>query len=199
MCPFRAGYKISATRGKLHAVFHMLRVSVPSACLGKNLRSKVFHFPALALGRISSSKLRDGTRDSVLALKIHAVLCTHRRCVGFSWAKPSVTKSSTHLLVFLVLKSTCSPSRWQSFFCVILCFLWFLKSTHAVLRVAALFEYFAYFVVSKITLAVLRRSRSPRPLNSSERSERNPKLWRSHPVVSNPHAVLYMLRRCALQ
>ena len=30
------------------------------------------------------------------------------------------------------------------------------------------------------SLAVLRRSRSPRPLNSSERSERNPKLWRSH-------------------
>ena len=25
------------------------------------------------------------------------------RCVGFSWAKPSVTKSSTHLLVFIVL------------------------------------------------------------------------------------------------
>ena len=31
--------------------------------LGKNLRSKVFH----------CAKLRDGTRDSVLALKIHAV------------------------------------------------------------------------------------------------------------------------------
>ena len=31
-----------------HVVLHMLRVSVPSACLGKNLRSKVFHFPALA-------------------------------------------------------------------------------------------------------------------------------------------------------
>ena len=90
MCPFRAGYKISATRGKLHAVlrrsrpprppnssersernpklwrshishavFHMLRISVPSACLGKNLRSKVFH----------CAKLRDGTRDSALALK----------------------------------------------------------------------------------------------------------------------------------
>ena len=27
-----------------------------------------------------------------------------RGCVGFSWAKPSVTKSSTHPLVFLVLK-----------------------------------------------------------------------------------------------
>ena len=93
----------------------------------ENLRSKVFH----------CAKLRDGTRDSVLALKIHAVihmqscsvtalfayfayfvvspstlavLCTRRRCVGFSWAKHSVTKSSTHLLVFLVLKSTCSPA-----------------------------------------------------------------------------------------
>ena len=41
------------------AVLHMLRISVPSSCLGKNLRSKVFH----------CAKLRDGTRDSVLALK----------------------------------------------------------------------------------------------------------------------------------
>ena len=47
-----------------HAVLHMLRTSGPSACLGKNLRSKVFH----------CAKLLDGTRDSVLALKIHAVL-----------------------------------------------------------------------------------------------------------------------------
>ena len=99
--PISSSVQDCATRGKLHAVFHMLRISVPSACLGKNLRSKVFH----------CAKLRDGTRDSVLGLKIHAVLCTHRRCVGFSWAKPSVTKSSTHFLVFLVLKSTCSPSR----------------------------------------------------------------------------------------
>ena len=35
----------------------------------------------------------------------HAVPYMLRRCVGFSWAKPSVTKSSTHLLVFLVFKS----------------------------------------------------------------------------------------------
>ena len=39
----------------------------------------------------------------------HAVPYMLRRCVGFSWAKPSVTKSSTHLLVFLVFKSPGSP------------------------------------------------------------------------------------------
>ena len=37
------------------------------------------------------------------AKRTHAVLYMLRGCVGFSWAKPSVTKSSTHLLVFLVL------------------------------------------------------------------------------------------------
>ena len=89
--PISSSVQDCATRGKLHAVFHMLRISVPSACLGKNLRSKVFH----------CAKLRDGTRDSVLAL-IHM----------------------------------------QSF-------------TLAVLRRSALFEYFAYFVVSPSTLAVL--------------------------------------------
>ena len=56
-----------------HAGLHMLRVSVPSAysedmrpstkCWEKSLRSKVFH----------CAELRDGTRDSVLALKPHAV------------------------------------------------------------------------------------------------------------------------------
>ena len=40
----------------------------------------------------------------------HAVPYMLRRCVGFSWAKPSVTKSSTHLLVFLVFKSPGSPA-----------------------------------------------------------------------------------------
>ena len=47
-----------------HAVLHMLRISVPSAYSGERLRSRI----SLA------SELRDGTRDSVLALKIHAVL-----------------------------------------------------------------------------------------------------------------------------
>ena len=70
-----------------HAVLHMLRISVPSAYSGERLRSRI----SLA------SELRDGTRDSVLALK-----------------------------------NTCSPLRWQS------------------CGAAALFEYFAYFVVYKI-------------------------------------------------
>ena len=78
--------------------------------LGKSLRSKVFH----------SAELSDGTRDSVLALKIHAVLYMLRRCVVFSWAKPSVTKSSTHPLAFLVLthmQSCAAGAHMQSFTC----------------------------------------------------------------------------------
>ena len=54
-----------------HAVLHMLRVSVPSAYSGERLRSRI----SLA------SELRDGTRDSVLALN-HAgslFLC-HSAC-----------------------------------------------------------------------------------------------------------------------
>ncbi len=69
-------------------------------------------FPsASAFGRISSSELLDGTRDSVLALK--NMQCFHmlRRCVSFSWAKPSVTKSSTHLFVFIVLFPTLAVLR----------------------------------------------------------------------------------------
>ena len=68
-----------------------------------------------------------GQRDS------HAVLYMLCRCGGFSWAKPSVTKSSTHLLVSLVLKSTCSPSHAVLRVAPFLSILWFLKS-HAVLR-----------------------------------------------------------------
>ena len=68
--PISSSVQDCATRGKLHAVFHMLRISVPSACLGKNLRSKVFH----------CAKLRDGTRDSVLALKN-----TRSPFSSFSW------------------------------------------------------------------------------------------------------------------
>ena len=135
MCPFRAGYKISATCGKLHAVLYMLCrcISVPSACLGKNLRSKVFH----------CAELRDGTRDSVLALKIHtvlhmqscgvtalfeyfeyfvvspstlAVLYMLRRCVGFSWAQPlcyeKLNASPSVLGVKIHMQSfTCSPAH----------------------------------------------------------------------------------------
>ena len=40
------------------------------------------------------------------------------------------------------------------------------------------------------TLAVLRRSRPLRPQNSSERSERNPKLWHSH---TPPGSALHLI------
>ena len=49
----------------------------------------------------------DGTKGHKRQRDSHTVLHMLRRCVGFSWAKPSVTKSSTHLLMFLVLRSTC--------------------------------------------------------------------------------------------
>ena len=65
------------------------------------------------MGRASLGKERSDwqriCKISVASVKIHAVLYMLRRCVGFSWAKPSVTKSSTHLLVFLVLNP-----HWQS-------------------------------------------------------------------------------------
>ena len=73
----------------------------------------------------------------------------HGGCVGFSWAKPSVTKISTHPLVLLVLKihavlctrrpflchsvfsvvsnPTCSPLHTSPFFLSILRILWFLN------------------------------------------------------------------------
>ena len=99
--------------------FHILRVSVPLAysedmrpstkCWEKSLRSKVFH----------RAELLDGTRDSVFPaplarahwLALKNMQCFHmlRRCVGFSWRSPCVTKSATHLLVFIVLFPTCSP------------------------------------------------------------------------------------------
>ena len=60
----------------------------------------------------------------------HAVPYMLRRCVGFSWAKPSVTKSATHLPVFLVFKS---PVLRAAPFLSILRILWFLNP-HAVLR-----------------------------------------------------------------
>ena len=44
--------------------------------------------------------------QSCAAAPPHAVPYMLRRCVGFSWAKPSVTKSATHLPVFLVFKSS---------------------------------------------------------------------------------------------
>ena len=70
-----------------------------------------------------------------------AALHMLRRCVGFSWAQPSVTKSATHLLVFIVLFPTlavlrAAPPHMQSLFLSILSILWFLKSTLAVLRAA---------------------------------------------------------------
>ena len=85
-----------------HAVLHMLRTSVPSACLGKNLRSKVFH----------CAKLRDGTRDSVLALKPRWQYFTHfADALAFRGRSPSVTKSSTHPSVSSVKIHTGSPAR----------------------------------------------------------------------------------------
>ena len=73
----------------------------------------------------------------------HAVPYMLRRCVGFSWAKPSVTKSATHLPVFLVFKSP-RPAR------------------------SALFEYFVYSVVSKspgVLRAALTQTANPRTPN----------------------------------
>ena len=98
--PISSRLQASASRGKPHAVFHMLRVSVPSACLGKNLRSKVFH----------CAKLRDGTRDSVLALThmqsfAHAV---HQRTLaehGYVPVRRSVQDFCDSW------KITCSPTR----------------------------------------------------------------------------------------
>ena len=72
MCPCDAACKTSATRGKSHAVLYMLCVSIPSAYSGSGMRSIT----------LLASELRDGTRDSVLALKttcsafLHAVLHT---------------------------------------------------------------------------------------------------------------------------
>ena len=50
-------------------------VSVPSVCLGKNLRSKVFH----------CAKLLDGTRPCVLALKFHAGSPSHTSYISARW------------------------------------------------------------------------------------------------------------------
>ena len=52
----------------------------------------------------------DGTKGHKRQRDTLAVLYMLRRCVGFSWAKPSVTKSSTHLLVFLVLNPPRRPA-----------------------------------------------------------------------------------------
>ena len=95
MCPFRAGYKISATRGKIHTVLHMLRISVPSAYSGERLRSSI----SLA------SELRDGKRDCVLALKIQEYSIHHSSFIISNWQGASLMslKSLSSLIFFAPL------------------------------------------------------------------------------------------------
>ena len=81
-----------------HAVLHMLRVSGPSACLGTNLRSKVFH----------CAKLRDGTRDCVLALKI-----TRSPFSSFSWFNSFTLAVLFEYFEYFVVKCLCHPSVFR--------------------------------------------------------------------------------------
>ena len=141
--PVRRSEQDCATRGNIHRFI----ASANPSYSGKNLRSKVFHcvrverickISVLALkihtGLHAGSPARSAPPRTPNSSERSERNCkpwrshTHMlcRCVGFLWAKPSVTKSSTHLLVFLVLK------------------------LHAVLHmqscgVVALFEYFVYF------------------------------------------------------
>ena len=107
MFPFRAACKTSATRGKPHAVFHMLCVSVPSAYSGSGMRSIT----------LLASELRDGTRDSVfpaplarahwLALKttlaVHSY--THIADALAFRGRSLVLRKAQRIIAFLVLKS----------------------------------------------------------------------------------------------
>ena len=102
-------------RAGLHVILHesyMLRISVPSAYSGKNLRSKVFH----------CAKLRDGTRDSALALKN---TCSPLHASQIRWlfvGEALMLRKDQRISLCL----SCYSPHWQSFFCVILRLLWFI-------------------------------------------------------------------------
>ena len=83
-----------------------------SACCGLVLWWRMFVQRTLA--EHGDVPVRRSVQDCATRGNLHAVLRAApphavpymlRRCVGFSWAKPSVTKSATHLPVFLVFKS----------------------------------------------------------------------------------------------